>query len=217
LFHFLPLQILESWVVEAVEGVGEIRDPKARAQMITDTVGLLKVLPVDVEALRRTGIGRTFAKLSKTLSKGGSGELPPYVSVVCKDLVDQWKRLVEKAEAAKAAATPTAAAAGAVANGGGLVPAGDSGGASAQTSGQGGSTGHAIQRQGSFTSQPSPTAAASNQLLPSSSSLGAELPGQPVVGAPISAAATATLPPQSTSSQPGHDTSDGGTSMDLSR
>jgi hypothetical protein len=66
-------------------------------------------MPIDVAALRRTGIGKLLAKLPKQLQQPGSGaggrsrgeellgqDLPRVLNA-CKALVGQWKRLVEPA------------------------------------------------------------------------------------------------------------------------
>lgn len=79
------IKALEAWVVEAADpSCG--RDIGARTTLISEVADSLSTLPVDVEALKRTGIGRTFGKLGK------SSELPT-AAAKCKALVEQWKRL----------------------------------------------------------------------------------------------------------------------------
>lgn len=80
------VKAIEGWLHEASDPAWG-RDPEVRTALIRDACQCLSTLPIDVEALRRTGMGRSLAKLAKSL------ELPEAAAAL-RGLVDQWKRLL---------------------------------------------------------------------------------------------------------------------------
>ncbi len=91
------MKALESWVVEAAEGRDSNPDAAARAKFIQDVINCLSKLPVDLDVLKQSGIGRTFGKLPKSLSAAVLGDHVSEVAAACKALVDQWKGLLNNA------------------------------------------------------------------------------------------------------------------------
>ncbi|KAF5828059.1 hypothetical protein DUNSADRAFT_18282, partial [Dunaliella salina] len=91
---------LGDWVASAM-GVGAkgaapptAPPPAPVTELVLHTVQCLGVLPITVEALRRTGLGRTFAKVAKASPHA------PEVAKACKQLVEQWRKLVDTGQSA---------------------------------------------------------------------------------------------------------------------
>ena len=76
-------------------------DPQAH-RLLMHITQCLHRLPINVDVLRRTSLGRTFAKL-------GRASHAPEAAAACRDLVEHWKQAVEAGTAAAGGAPGKAA------------------------------------------------------------------------------------------------------------
>eukprot|EP00798_Chlamydomonas_sp_ICE-L_P006122 gene6122-2728_t len=97
------LKRIETWVSEAVEGLGKgAPDPSEESgadaagqaagskNLVMCTIECLASLPMEIDSLKRTGIGRTIGLLRKQQSAE--------ISTASKQLIDKWKRMVDGAD-----------------------------------------------------------------------------------------------------------------------